>query len=74
MDGATVSSETLVLEDCPRFLPAALAAACADACSARALSMCRAEVMKSCQINAGKVPPSTGPPLNWVVIGTRPFG
>ena len=30
------------------------------ACSARVLSICSAEVMKSCQISAGKVPPSTG--------------
>ena len=44
------------------------------ACSARAFSTCSAEVMKSCQISAGNVPPSTGVPLNWVVIGTRPFG
>ena len=33
-----------------------------------------AEVMKSCQISAGKVPPSTGPPLKSVVIGTSLSG
>ena len=72
LDGALASSEVLVV-DCP-CLPAARAAAVAAACSARVLSMCRAEIMKSCQISAGNVPPSTGPPSNWVVIGTRPFG
>jgi hypothetical protein len=30
--------------------------------------------MKACQIIAGKVPPSTGPPLNSVVIGTSLLG
>jgi hypothetical protein len=44
------------------------------ACSARAVSMCIAEVMKSCQIRAGKVPPNTGPPLKAFVIGTSLFG
>ena len=46
----------------------------AAAFSARVLSIVSAEVMKLCQISAGKVPPSTGPPLNEVVIGTRPSG
>jgi hypothetical protein len=44
------------------------------ACSARVLSIWVAEVMKSCQINAGNVPPSTGPPLKSLVIGTSLFG
>ena len=30
--------------------------------------------MKACQMTAGKVPPSTGPPLYRVVIGTVPCG
>ena len=37
-------------------------------------SSCLAETMKLCQINAGNVPPSTGPPSNWVVIGISLFG
>jgi hypothetical protein len=41
---------------------------------ARSFSICRAETMKLCQINAGKVPPNTGPPSNSLVIGTRLFG
>jgi hypothetical protein len=44
------------------------------ACSARALSTFIAAVMKSCQIRAGNVPPSTGPPLKAFVIGTSLFG
>ena len=34
---------------------------CLEAAS-RSESSCRAEVMKSCQMSAGKVPPRTGPP------------
>ena len=30
--------------------------------------------MKSCQMAAGKVPPSTGPPLYRLVIGTSLLG
>ena len=30
--------------------------------------------MKSCQINAGKVPPSTAPPSKSVAIGTKLLG
>jgi hypothetical protein len=30
--------------------------------------------MKACQMTAGKVPPSTGPPLNSVVIGISLLG
>ncbi len=57
----------------PAPLPLAEPLGCA-ACSARSFSIPSAETMKSCQISAGNVPPSTGPPSNWVVIGTRLFG
>ena len=36
--------------------------------------ICSAWTMKSCQMLAGKVPPSTGPPLYSVVIGISLFG
>ena len=42
--------------------------------SARSLSTCIAPTMKLCQISAGKVPPSTGPPSYSVSIGTRLLG
>ena len=42
--------------------------------SARDLSIVRAEVMKSCQISAGKVPPRTGPPSKSVSIGISLLG
>lgn len=45
-----------------------------EECSERSCSICRAEVMKSCQIRAGKVPPSTGLLLKLVVIGISLFG
>ena len=42
--------------------------------SARAWSSASARVMKACQMIAGKVPPSTGPPWNSVFIGLKPCG
>jgi hypothetical protein len=42
--------------------------------SERYCSICSAEVMKSCQISAGKVPPSTGPPSKSLVIGISLLG
>ena len=49
-------------------------AARAAASSLRVLSMLSAEIMKSCQISAGNVPPSTGPPSKSFVIGISLFG
>ena len=47
---------------------------CGAACSARSCSISSAETMKSCQISAGNVPPSTGLPLKSVVIGIELVG
>jgi len=67
-DGTELSGPLVVepaLEELARLLAA---------CSARTLSICIEAVMKSCQISAGNVPPSTGPPLKALVIGTRLLG
>lgn len=69
--GVPVSASPVLEVPIPPLLVGPLGCA---ACSDRAFSTCSAETMKLCQISAGKVPPSTGPPLKSVVIGTRLFG
>ena len=42
--------------------------------STRAWSAASARVMNACQMIAGNVPPSTGPPWNSVFMGLKPCG